>query len=545
MLKIIPKNSPFLFSLFIVLPNYLLLLLLFHSRLHYDDWQILQYVSGTLISDEPAEFLIYMHTWVGLLISSLYRYIPHIPWYGIYLHFILFVSAWLMLSAILRKAYSIERVLIFLIFFYVVLSKTFLELRYSSVSAYATMSGFFLLFSTLVSPSKKVLGLSVLMLLVGFLIRKESGFLLVCATLAPVSIWLVYIYRKQLIIKHLIFYLCTVLLFVWIASVFESEYYSYHEQSQRLAMNKKMNWFYNEGMLHYNQYPHAYQKVGLTKTDYFFGLYLYNYFDQEIFTEEKIDVLLSHNDIFTWKFIKMRGIEECYHTIVHIIFTTFSDFYILVLLGLGIGLQKISFHKSISLLLTFLNINLGLILLYFFLHISYAPHIMYASWFLLLVYQVDRKIVKREHLLIFYIFCGIFGLLALYALSKLSTQNKKRNEQLHYFLSQLKDSTLHILWDSNDSINGFGSFDDIKQYQRKNVVMINYYTDAPTVIKKLKRFKITNINKDMINHESVLFAPAKGNSPHYITYMKNHYGYDLKLIENQTLNDVTFYEVRQ
>ena len=541
---IISIKKIFLLSFLIVCANYILCLSIFTSRLSYDDWQISQYASGTLISDIPAEFLIYTHIFIGLIINFLYKNLSYFPWYGIYLHLSLFLSSWFILFAILRNKFSVERILLFLLFFYLAIAKMFLEIQYSVVAGFCTTSGLILFISTFDKPSKKTLMLSSIMLFLGFLIRKESGFLLVCATFFPALLYYAHQYRYQLDKKHCLIYCIFCAVLTLFSHLFELSYYEKHHQLSRLEMNKKLNYFYNAEMLHYNQYPEAYKQVGLTKTDYFFGIHLYNFADKQVITQEKIDTLLSYNDIFTWQYIKRRGIKECILSLFYFAKDTFIQYISLLLACLF--LQKVSQRKLASYILTFLNINLGLVVLFFTLHISYsAEMIMYPILFLLILYHSDREIVEKKYQLITFFAISILLVVSFKQLLNKNAVFKEYVKQHHTFLSQLSENKLYILWDGNENIRGIGALDDIKKYQNKHLILANYYIDAPTVEDKLNKFHLKNIYQDLIDRTDILLATGEGAKPHYKDYMKQHYNYDLQFIEKQKIEDVVFFEVKK
>ncbi len=527
-------------SFVFTLINYLLILAIFTLRLGGDDWQQLQYVSGTLISDEPAEFLIYTHICIGLLLKSLYLYNSHIAWYAIYLLSAMFLASWGILFALLRFHFSYLRIAIFFLFFYTVQVQHILFLQYTIVSAYATIAGFLLIFSAIKQKNKYVYCMAFFMLLMAFLIR-SSGFLLTLATCLPALAFYLYRFRLTYSAKYVLAFSILLGAVIFLFYQFELSYYAKHGQIDRLEMNHKLSYFYNYEMLNYDQYEELYKKVGFSRDDFIFGLDLYNYLDKDVFSPQKIDKLLANNDTYSWKVMKMRGFKECFWNIITILksdFVVYKIFLPALLLLPFVGFDKQKFGLFALILC---NILLGLAGLYLFRSIKYSPEMMMPFLFALVIFEAHQT---RKSLIYYGIslFClyGAFSMKDNFARSK---ENEQMREDCRYFFNYLDSNKLYILWNSTAHLEGLDAFEDITPYQSKHLVLIAYYTDAPTVQKKLARFGVKNINKDMIDREDILFLANKRESVAYLRYMKEHYPYELSLVSIRTIFDFSIYKV--
>jgi hypothetical protein len=536
-----PYHHTFFLSFVIVFINYIFYLLIFNTFLHRDDWQILQYASGTLISDEPAEFLLYTHISIGLLIKYLYTHFPEIPWYGIYLHLLLFASSWFTLFAILHQHHSLLRIILFVCFFHIVQAQHILHLQYTIVSAYCTIAGFLLLFSTVRKPNNYIFVLAFFMFWIGFLIR-SSGFLLTFLTCAPPFIFYILYNYKLISIKPLFIFTVVSTVIILLSHYLENDYYIRHAQMERLEMNMKISYIHNYDFLNYDQYKELYAKVGLTKVDFDFGLDLYNCLDRNTFSHAKIDALLANNDSYTWKVIRMRGIKECFLFIFNLLQSDFMVYKIGLFILLILLLNGMDWQNIALLGFTFSIILAGLVGLYLFRNIKYACEMMFPFLVILSIWRTDISIKKYLILLIIIVLYAFYILIAKNIPQ--SRDNAQKQENCRYFLNQLDSNKLYVAWGNNAHNEGFSALEDITPYKNKHLASINYYTDAPTVMKKLqRRFNIKNLNKDIIDHKNVLFLTNQKEGKAYIAYINQHYGYRPKLIKKDSLFDFSIYKV--
>jgi hypothetical protein len=173
------QNNPFISSLLINLGLFLVFLGLFYTRYGTtDDVEMQMVLAGKCVLLEPSAYLRYTHIFIGEIISTLYTWMPSIPWYGCYLTLAHLLGMIAILYSILIFKSSLFRVAAFIACFALGETALLQELQYTSSSIVLEIGGVFLLFTAISKPEdsrkKKWLLFSFLMIAVGGMIRWQS-----------------------------------------------------------------------------------------------------------------------------------------------------------------------------------------------------------------------------------------------------------------------------------------------------------------------------------------------------------------------------------
>ena len=127
---------------------------------------------------------------IGLVLKNLYTFSPYFPWYAFY-HFIVhFISMVVLLYAVLYKRFSWTRFSFFFVYF-VGLELYFLNnIQFTITSFVAGQSGIFLFLTFINEKSLKawiMMGISLFLLVISFLVRYNSFYLICLFNYQPVA----------------------------------------------------------------------------------------------------------------------------------------------------------------------------------------------------------------------------------------------------------------------------------------------------------------------------------------------------------------------
>lgn len=114
-----------------------------------DDVVMSMIASGTGASTQPDEHLVFTSFAIGLLLKNLYTLFPVVPWYGLYLVSIHYLSHVAVLYALLKWRYSRAAVFCYYILFATVGVQLMSRLQFTSTAVWSTECGILLAFTGL------------------------------------------------------------------------------------------------------------------------------------------------------------------------------------------------------------------------------------------------------------------------------------------------------------------------------------------------------------------------------------------------------------
>lgn len=159
------------------------------SEIRYEtnDDLYMNIISSGFLGGRPDAHLPYTHFLIGKIISQLYLWSTSYNWYALYLISVQFIS-WLLIFYVLsgRKQPFIH--IGFALGLYVFLGPIFFShLQFTTTSTLATVSGMMLFYHSIngATINRKKLVASLLVLIVGLMIRKESGALVIILCSLP------------------------------------------------------------------------------------------------------------------------------------------------------------------------------------------------------------------------------------------------------------------------------------------------------------------------------------------------------------------------
>lgn len=143
-----------------------------------DDVFMLLYSSGALIN-EPSQFLIFIHYFLGLFLKYLYTASDVISWYTLLLYLAHFAGTWVVIYFIYKHSASfLFATVISLLFFFGIDLLLLLKIQFTSTAIKSACVGLFLFFQSIYTKESKIRIKEILLiagfLLVSLLVRKDG-----------------------------------------------------------------------------------------------------------------------------------------------------------------------------------------------------------------------------------------------------------------------------------------------------------------------------------------------------------------------------------
>ena len=164
-----------------------------------DDVGMSMIASGTGLSARPDEHLVFSNVVIGLILKRLYELMPSVPWYGLYLISLNYVSHVAVMSSLLTWRYRRSVAVCYFFIFCTVGVQLLVMLQFTSTAAWATECGLIVLFTAICrrrdQPTANVMGMlatSAGLMFLGSLVRFESYVFTMAVGSVPIAvlIWL-------------------------------------------------------------------------------------------------------------------------------------------------------------------------------------------------------------------------------------------------------------------------------------------------------------------------------------------------------------------
>lgn len=186
-------TKPFLASAAINGLLFLLFLSIFYTRYGTtDDVEMQMVLAGKGVLQEPSAHLRWTHLFIGQVLSTLYTWLPSLPWYGWYLTLAHFLGMTAILYSILIIKASWYRVAFFAMCFLLGETALLQELQYTSATLVLEMGAVFLIFLAITQDEhlykKRWYGAAFSMLIFGAMMRWDA-FLLMVGLASPLLLY--------------------------------------------------------------------------------------------------------------------------------------------------------------------------------------------------------------------------------------------------------------------------------------------------------------------------------------------------------------------
>ena len=160
-----------------------------------DDVAMSMMASGTGLAAQPDEHLVFTNVVIGLLLKHLYTQMPAIPWYGMYLLGVHFLSHVAILYAVLKWRYSRAALFCYWVLFSTIGVLLLTKLQFTSTAIWSVECGLFLTLSGLALRRDVhgrggwgMLVSGILLMMLGSLVRFDSYIAAMAISAIPLSI---------------------------------------------------------------------------------------------------------------------------------------------------------------------------------------------------------------------------------------------------------------------------------------------------------------------------------------------------------------------
>lgn len=290
------NNYKFLFSLFSTAILFIVTITTCWLRFNTNDDSTFSLLSkGVILNNTPSEYLLFIHFYVGLFLKKLYQLWPSIPWYGINLYVLLFLSFTFIGYSLLRLH---TPVIIWLLWLSIFGTASIVISQFTIVALFLGGSGFILFFSLLLAPPSNRRTF-VICYIIALLLIMFSGFIRFHAMLLSTSIFIVLLFMSMLLQKHISkLHIVSILGVVACSLMLEQVNTAHYKHSEgyenftqynnaRIQFTDRMDVFFTP------QNAYHFKKVGWTQNDYDM-LMAWFYFDKTVYSQQHLNYLAQN-----------------------------------------------------------------------------------------------------------------------------------------------------------------------------------------------------------------------------------------------------------
>lgn len=440
----------------------------------------LLYLMGGGFAQEPTALLHYnhiMHPILGNLLAALFKAVPAVNWYTVFLVLVHYVSTTTVFFILLQKQTRAVAGLLYLVFFIIIESWFLLQLTFSVTAAIAAMAATAVLwYNTNNSKGGSYYVFPAILLLTGALLRIHILIPVVLVALPLLISNTFFINRLKLVV--------TLLLLVLITAGLNYQHQQYYKKNIA-GWQQEEN--YRQAIFNYYNKPlitKATSRLSVKESFIAYGVYI----DKGFLSEAAIDTLTSNNRLPADKIIQ-SGMQRLYWPAME------SRIFIL---ALSLATLLLLFTESkqqrwLGIIVSAAALFL-LLYLHFFLKLPFylVPVLIGAATCIIFV-SLPRLQLGNVKLFItaaILLLCLSWGLVRL---QKISSQNKKENGLFKKAQSQIAAKPQHLFIVTEDSfpMDCFGIWDSPATYPLPNLLYKDHFFNnhyQPT----LKRFNIKN-----------------------------------------------------
>lgn len=426
-----PLQLSFIFNLLCLIPFILSHTMKFETS---DDFIMELIVSGAY-NNQPSPEIMFMHIFVGYILSFLYEIYAHINWYSLFQIAVIFFSLSAISYIFLSQKKTLLTITLDILFLSFVSADLYLLMQFTKTAGIAIIAGGLLLIIYIFEKSnKKYFFLGMVFLEVGLLIRQYTLYITLPFFFLII---LFYIYRYRMKIKKnllKIFICCISVLGCFIGNTITEKMYvnSHSDYSEYKEYNQLRAQLVDYPHPDYYAIKEECQKIGITEIDYLTFLH-WNFGDTSYFSKEKLKDL---NQILEKYHSEHRtGYKD---TLIKLLDRNYMN-YIFVWAIIIIGILFLLYQRKML-----------------FIYLIYI--LGFVSLFYVLLYR-GRLVYRIESVILFTVITHLIYLMIYFA--------KKQNKDYKSFLLTLLSMMLLLripLYYQNDSSSVF----DIMYYANDN-----------------------------------------------------------------------------
>lgn len=530
-----------------------------------DDVGIERIASGFF--DEPSSFLVFSNIILGKILSTLYKIIPSIKWYVVLMYCIIYFS-FCIVSIICDRVVTNNTLSCVIKYpFIIVLGfEIYCSPQFTKTAGIASLAGGCLLLHCVVMiltnsaiATKDIsinIFVAIIFLLCGSAVRIESFLLIMLFVL-------IVLFRELYKFKNNSkFYMRTILriiapfgvVAILVGSIFFIDRLVYTQSgdwNNYTKWNNLRSWVVDFNTPDYHEYEDKYKGIGLSENDYYM-LKNWAFGDVDFYTSDRLQLVLdidtsknnSDNDIINTLMMSLKNM----------LFGLSGQLF-LYMIFIWLVLDKKNFIDSLCILglITFL---IGFAAYYGLVDriLNRVNVVVFLGAFLVVMFCMDDAPLQIENNkeLSLIIVGLVMAMLSNKFCNNIETYKMINSKEIKYQeRTKLIASDSDIMYVNDVSQNIFdeawcGVFDRIPQNMRfKNVIpMGGWDINSPSWKKRMYSMGVTNIFRDAVDNNKVMFITNESRKPYIEKYINEHYNPIAKLNKVMEFQDgIGYYNV--
>jgi|GEM_PF-5959896 len=507
-------HRPLLTSLAITCCYFILGWLFFTPFFQSNDDMVLNWITqGFGLVDHPSEFLVLVNVLVGLVLKNLNLFCPSVPWFGVGLFLVFFLSVWALLAALFSRERSPWMLLFFGLLGTPLFFHCFAWPQYTVYGLLAAISGVLLLVHP-IRPGKLSDGMVLVLLVVSSLIRLEPALF----TLAAGLVYILTGNREE--VKGRLKVLSAALLLIFFGVGFDRWYVAAHPGWKEARTYFDRRFSIDEiKVTDYERQKAAFQAVGWEPEDY--RMFTDTFYAGPAFDLDKLqrlDSLLKVDYRVKW---------ELLGELIQ------NSFVQMVLMGLGAGifLTAMFVGRGWGPLVWVLAMILILVLFQKIVARVLWPLLLFADLVMLFTWPVFPKL-KRGLAWAAILLALVLAGGAFHCLKEDWTVNRTGAPARLAILDSLeklspRPDQLFIIWGPSFPFAGFPIFRTVDSLKGFKFFWMSWQERTPYGEERLDQFHIRNLLKDTVDRPDVFWLL---NDPdrHLEDYCREHAGMDVR-----------------
>lgn len=538
----------------------ILTLLFFEPTTKVDDYDMCTiFYGGT--TGQYSEFFLYGNVLIGCLIKSLLMLFPKISWYYVILYFGVYVSLNLLTYTMLTKAKSKGVVTSWICIMVLFSYELYVRLTFTKVAGVVIATGLIFIFNCITMENKRKLNYlgGIIWITFGIMIR-SSCFELVLFCFISLYFYFIFKIRRE---KRWIFETTYkfVIIIVSIVGIryglnqINLLYYQDDEEwSEFVPYNAARANLFDYGIPDYMEHIDEYEKLGITQNDYELWFDLACISDGDLLT---IDLLKEIREIIPIKAKSpLVAIYEGCHTFLNHFFNNTLSYAIL--LSLVVIIINADRYGKIFSMLVFLNGILGYLYMYYRGRIQYHTNVVLYLAITVVLYYIASEYykMKSEHfsgsviymiaVLWFITFYNKYSSSSYYEkpTARLQAETYESYRETMDLISEDKNHVYILGAYENEIYYCFTPFEIIPKDYYSNIYRLNHYS-APNLKTQLKKYKIENIFKDIVDSDVIYYAATEERESDLETitkYIEEHFYEDVEYQLVKTVGMMNIYK---
>jgi len=541
-------ERPLLFS--VCLTSALMLLVVFGIATHFfvpsyqtnDDTGMHTVLRGLEKVDSPDEHLRYTNVIVGFALKGLYTVARGIPWYPLFHYFVNWLAAAAVLYVLISKGFTWTRVLFFLLYFISVVLYFLNYIQFTMTSIIAGASGVVLFLGQIDRREDRrtwtLIGLSILCIVLSCLVRRKGLYLVILVSL-PVMIILFVDrmrdarHRKTILREYALFLLVSGILCVSAIGFNRWYYNSDPDWDNFYRINTLKGQFIDFDRVDYTPETKAvFDSVGWSEND-FAMLKGWFYADLDVFSPAKMETVLAN-----FPFIEPnRPLSTLADELPLVFRNTLILWFLVVLFAMFVPRRK-----RLNLLIIGVNtVWVVLLMCYMILYLKLPLRVYYpmVSFIVLIgLLWTDRAISRpRKAIGIISTVWLVLVCLAVYVFLRdiyvVADYKRIRNANLRRTMIEINPSPdkLFVTWGAIFPHEYVLPFDSMRYLNDFKIIGVSTTLHTPFTHRRMEEFGIDDLYLGLVENPNVYLVASERRLPFYATYMREHYGLNVRYAE--------------